>query len=304
MENKEHDLIIIGAGPAGLSAAIYGVRAGLEVLMLESSAPGGKMVTTAEIENWPGYKSITGPDLAYSMFDHATSLGAKYQYGHVARIDDVDGLKVITTTNEEVYYTRNVIIATGMVERKLNIPGEAKFANKGVSYCAVCDGAFFKDKIVSVIGGGNSALEEALYLTKFASKVNVIIRRDEFRASQIVQDHLKANEKINLITLSKPIEVIGDTKVTGLVLENVNTNELVSIATDGIFPFIGLDPITTFVEHLGITNPQNYIITDDNMETKVKGLYAAGDVRVKELRQVVTASNDGAIAAQHIASKQ
>ena len=299
MENKVRELIIIGAGPAGLTAAIYAARANIDVMILEASAPGGKMVKTAEIENWPGTKKTSGPDLALAMFDHAMSLNVEYQYGDVARV--INGaIKEVQCQDGTSYQAKTILIATGTIERKLGIPGETKFTNRGVSYCAVCDGALFKDKIVTVIGGGNSALEEALYLTKFASKVNVVIRRDVFRADKIVQDKVFANEKISPITKHIPQEVLGDTKVTGLILENVDTNKSYVLETDGLFPFIGLDPITNFVSDLAITNEQGYIIANEQMATSQDGIYAAGDVLAKDLRQVVTAANDGAIAAQQI----
>ncbi|MDF9866644.1 thioredoxin reductase (NADPH) [Bacilli bacterium PM5-3] len=300
MENKEiRELIIIGAGPAGLTAAVYAKRANLDVMLLEASSPGGKLVKTAEIENWPGIKQTSGPDLALSMFDHAMSLGVVYQYGVVNNI--VAGeIKEVQCADGNSYYAKAVLIATGTVERKLGIPGEEKFTNRGVSYCAVCDGALFKDKVVTVIGGGNSALEEALYLTKFASKVNVVIRRDVFRADKIVQDEVFSNDKINPITKHLPQEVLGDDKVKGIVLENVDTNERHVLDTDGLFPFIGLDPITDFVKDLNITDKAGYIITNENMETSIDGIYSAGDVNEKDLRQVVTAASDGAIAAQQI----
>ncbi len=299
MENKIRDLIIIGAGPAGLTAAVYAKRANLDVVIIEASAPGGKMVKTAEIENWPGQKHTTGPDLAFSMFDHAMALGVEYQAGNVVKIDS-DDIKVVHTEAGKEYQAKTVLIATGTVERKMGVPGEDKFTNRGVSYCAVCDGALFKDKVVSVVGGGNSAIEEAIYITKFASKVNVIIRRDVFRADKCLLDEMEANEKINVIVKSKPVEVVGEDKVSGLKIINVDTNEESIVETDGIFPFIGLDPITSFVKHLDIVDENNYIITNEKMETAHEGLYAAGDVIKKDLRQIVTAASDGAIAAQQI----
>lgn len=299
MENNIRDLIIIGAGPAGLTATIYARRANLDVMILESSAPGGKIVKTAEVENWPGQIHTTGPDLAFSMFEHAMSLKVDYQQGNVVNVEDGE-VKVVHTDNGKKYYARAVLIATGTIERKMNVPGEQEFSNKGVSYCAVCDGALFKDKVVTVVGGGNSAVEEAIYLTKFASKVNIIIRRDVFRGDKKVVDRLYENEKINVITKSIPKQVVGDNKVTGLMITNVDTNEDSVVETDGIFPFIGLDPITEFVKDLNIVDERNYIIANEKMETSVKGIYAAGDVIKKELRQIVTAANDGAVAAQEI----
>ncbi|MEG0284337.1 MAG: thioredoxin-disulfide reductase [Erysipelotrichales bacterium] len=295
-----HDLVIVGAGPAGLTAAVYARRANIEVVMLEASAPGGKMVKTAEIENWPGTKKTTGPDLAYSMFEHATNLGAMYQFGDVSNIKNDGNIIEVECADGKVYKTKALLIATGTVERLLNIPGEQKFTNRGVSYCAVCDGAFFKDEVITVIGGGNSALEEALYLTKFASQVNVVIRRDVFRADKMIRDKVYAHDKINVIVKSIPVEVVGDDKVDGIVLENVDTKERTTIPTKAVFPFIGLDPKTEFVKNLGITNEFGYIKANEKMETAQKGIYAAGDVLEKELRQVVTAAADGAIAAQEI----
>lgn len=300
MENNIHELIIIGAGPAGLTAAVYARRAGIEVVLLEASSPGGKMVSTAEIENWPGNKTITGPDLAYQMFDHATSLGAVYTYGVVEKI--VPGKpSEVHCADGSVKLAKAVLIATGTVERKLGIPGELEFANRGVSYCAVCDGAFFKEKVVTVIGGGNSALEEALYLTKFATQVNIIIRRDQFRGDKIIQEKLDKNPKINIIKSSIPVRINGEGNVNEIIIENVNTKEQSSVPTSGIFPFIGLDPVTSFITHLDACNEAGYILVDSHMKTKYDGLYAAGDVNQKGLRQVVTATNDGAIAAQAIA---
>jgi thioredoxin reductase (NADPH) len=298
MDNKEiWDLIIIGAGPAGLTAGIYARRANLKTMVIECSAPGGKILKTAEIENWPGHKHVTGPDLAFSMFDHATSLNLVYQSGKVIDIKD-GAIKEIITENDGVFYAKTIIIATGTLERTLGIPNELKYTGKGVSYCAICDGAFFNNKVISVVGGGNSALEEALYLTNFATKVNIIIRRDVFRADPLVQEEVMNHPKINVITKHIPIEVVGSDVVTGLVVENVDTKVQNTIATDGIFPFIGLDPITSFVKSLKITDDLGYIITNKNLETDKQGIYAAGDVVAKELRQIVTATNDGAVAAQ------
>lgn len=299
-KNKEiHDLIIIGAGPAGLTAAIYARRAGLDVMLLESSAPGGKMVKTNEIENWPGTKTTSGPDLASQMFDHATSLGAVYQYGVVTDIVQSD-IKEIHTEDDSVYYTKAIIIATGTLERKLKIPGEDRLANRGVSYCAICDGVFFKDKVITVVGGGNSALEEANYLTQFGSKVNIVVRRDVFRADKSVIEMVNNNPRINIIKSHIPIEILGEDKVEGMIIEDVNTKKQETIETSAVFPFIGLDPISNFTTSLGITDDNGYILTDISMRTKQEGIYAAGDVNQKALRQVVTATNDGAIAAQEV----
>lgn len=296
------DLIIIGAGPAGLSACLYASRAGLEVLMLDAGAPGGKLNVSAEIENWPGQKKKTGPELAYEMYEHALSFGGQQAYGEVTEIIDHGDYKEVVTA-DTVYQGKAVLIATGTKERKMNIPLEDKLTGHGVSYCAVCDGPFFKDEEVAVIGGGNSALEEAIYLTKFASKVHLIVRRDVFRADKIIQDHVRANDKIEIHFLKKPHHLIENNgKVAKLALEDSKTGEISELTIAGVFPFVGLDPITDFVKNLDICDEHGYIITDETMKTKIPGIYAAGDVRQKVLRQVVTATNDGAIAGQQIAN--
>ena len=296
-----NDLIIIGAGPAGLSACLYASRAGLNVLMLDSGAPGGKLNVSAEIENWPGQKKKTGPELAYEMYEHALSFGGQQVFGEVTKIIDHEDYKEVVTT-DNTYQAKAVLIATGTKERKMQIPMEDELTGHGVSYCAVCDGPFFKDEEVAVIGGGNSALEEAVYLTKFVSKVHLIVLRDVFRADKIIQDHVYANEKIEIHFLKKPHHLIEkDGKVDKLALEDSKTGEISELAVKGVFPFVGLDPITNFVSDLGICDEHGYIITDETMKTKVPGIYAAGDVRQKILRQVVTAANDGAVAGQQIA---
>lgn len=297
---RRYDLMIIGAGPAGMSAAIYGSRAGLKTAMLEMGAPGGKLVKTAEISNWPGIMETNGAKLASDMFEHSTSFGAEYVYGVVSKVEDAGEYKKIICEDGTEYEAKAVVVATGTQERMMNIPGEAENVGRGVSYCAVCDGAFFRDQEVCVVGGGNSALEEANYLTQFASRVNIIIRRDVFRADSIVQNAIKDNPKIQVITKHVPIKVVDDgMRVTGLVVKNVDTGIETELATHGIFPYIGLDPATTFLEGLPVLDERGYIIVDENCETKVKGIYGAGDVVAKNLRQVVTATSDGAIAAQH-----
>lgn len=296
-----YDLIIIGAGPAGLTASLYASRAGLKTLILDGGAPGGKLNLTAEIENYPGYKNVAGPELAYSMFEHATTFGAVYEYGLVQEIKDLGDTKEVVC-EEETYVSKAVLIATGTKERRMNIKNEEEMIGRGVSYCAVCDGAFFKDEEIAVIGGGNSALEEAIYLTKFASKIHLIVRRDVFRADKIIQDELVKNEKIEVHFLKKPVEVLVENdKVCGLLLEDSKTAEQTTLKVNGIFPFVGADPVTDFATSLGILDKAGYVLTDENMKTAVKGIYGAGDVRQKFLRQVVTATNDGAIAAQNIA---
>ncbi len=294
----QYDVIIIGGGPAGMTAAIYASRAGLKVAMLEKEAPGGKLIKTFEIQNYPSIKEMNGADLAYQMFEHSTHFGAEYLYGDVNRIEDGEVKKVISSDGN-TYTAHTIIIATGTKERLLNIPNEKELTGKGVSYCAVCDGSFFKNQVVTVIGGGNSALEESLYLTQFASQVNIVIRRDVFRAEPIIQAKIENEPKINIIKKHLPVEILAkEGKVDAIVLEDVETKEITTIDTKAVFPYIGADPNTDFAKDLGITNEQGYILVDDHMETKVKGIYAAGDCIDKVLRQVVTACGDGAIAAQ------
>lgn len=297
--DRRYDLIIIGAGPAGMSAAIYGSRAGLKCGMLESGAPGGKLVKTNEIANWPGIMETNGATLAQDMFKHSTSFGAEYIYGNVVSVKDGEFKTVVCDDGNE-YEAKAIIVASGTNERKMGIKGEEENIGRGVSYCAICDGAFFKDEDICVIGGGNSALQEALYLTQFADKIHIIIRRDEFRADQIIQKEVLNNELIDVIKHHVPIEIIDDGKrVSGLKIEDVITKEVKTIDCSGIFPYIGLDPATSFLKDLNVLDENGYMIVDDNCETKINGIYGAGDVIVKKLRQVVTAANDGAIAAQH-----
>lgn len=295
------DLIVIGAGPSGLTAALYATRAGASVIVLDGGAPGGKLNLTAEIENYPGMMK-KGPELAYSMYEQCLSFGAKYEYGEVTHIEDNGEHKIVHTADQQ-YDGKYVFIATGTKERKMNIPGEDEMSGRGVSYCAVCDGPFFKNKTVCVVGGGNSAIEEAIYLSDIVKQVHVIVRRDVLRADQYLIDKLKQKENIEMHYLKKPSSVKSqDNKVSGLVIEDSNTGELSLIPTDGIFPFIGLDPISGFVKDLEIVNERGYIEVDENQETSVKGIFAGGDVTEKNLRQVITAANDGAIAGQYIAS--
>ncbi len=295
------DLIIIGAGPAGLTAALYASRAGANVLIFDQGAPGGKLNLTAEIENYPGAK-MKGPELAYAMYEQCLSFGAKQEYGQVTKIEDLGTYKIVYA-GDKSYEAKYVLIATGTKERQMNIPHEEEMTGRGVSYCAVCDGPFFKGKTVTVIGGGNSAIEESTYLSDFVEKVNVVVRRDVLRADQYLVEKLLQKPNVEIHYLKKPHDIeITDAKVSGLIVEDSNTGELSTIQTQGIFPFIGLDPITDFVKELGILNEKGYIEVDNHQETKVKGIFGAGDVTAKELRQVVTATNDGAIAGQYIAS--
>lgn len=297
-EEKIWDVIIAGAGPAGMTAAVYTSRANLSTLMIERGMPGGQMANTEDVENYPGYESILGPDLSTKMFEHAKKFGAEYAYGEIKEIRNEDPYKIVDCGNKQ-YKAKTVIITTGAQHRNLNIPGEKELSGRGVSYCAVCDGAFFKGKELVVIGGGDSAVEEGIYLTRFASKVTIIHRRDELRAQKILQKRAFENEKIEFIWNHIPKEIKGtDNKVSSIVIEDVKTGEQRDYKTDGVFIYVGLVPLSDPFKNLGITNANGYIETNELMETKVPGIFAAGDIREKLLRQIVTATGDGSIAAQ------
>lgn len=294
----QYDVIIIGSGPAGLTAAIYATRANLTTAIIEGDTPGGKLTKTYEIENYPGFERISGVDLAMQMMEHGQKFGAVMEFSPVTEIDDEGEFKLVHLGDGRVLTTRAVIIATGTNERQLDLPRAKEFTGRGISYCAVCDGAFYRNKEVAVVGGGNSALEESLYLTQLVKKVNIIIRRDVFRADATVVDKVRNNPKINIITKSLPQElVIEDNTIKGLVIKNVETGELSTVECAGIFPYMGADPATGFLKNLNILDERGYIVVNKDMETAVPGIYGAGDVTVKDLRQVVTATNDGAIAA-------
>lgn len=296
-ENTMYDVVIIGAGPAGMTAAIYSSRANLKTALIERGVPGGQMMNTEDVENYPGFDSILGPDLSTKMFEHSLKFGAEYLYGNVQEITRIDDDFLIELGSKKIQ-SKTVIIATGTKYRMLGIPGEEKLRGRGVSWCAVCDGAFFKNKELVVVGGGDSAVEEAMYLTKFAKKVIVIHRKDTFRAQKILQERLSKNEKIDVIWNHTVEEVMGEEKVESVKIKNVETGVVQYFKTDGVFIYIGMDPISDPFKNLGITNSSGYIVTDEYMNTPVPGLFAIGDVRQKKLRQIVTATSDGSLAAQ------
>lgn len=295
-----YDVIIIGAGPGGMTSALYASRSGLSVLVIERGAPGGQLMNTDEVENYPGFNLISGPDLALKMYENSTNFGAEHVYGNVVSIEDHGAIKKVVCDDEE-YEGKTVIIASGSEHRKINIPGEEEYAGRGVSYCAVCDGAFFRDRHLVVIGGGDSAIEEGMYLTQFASKVTIVHRRDELRAQKILQDRAFKNEKIEFMWNKVPIEINGnDMSVQSIKLEDTKTGEVEDVLADGVFIYIGLDPLTDFVKDLGITNANGWIETDNHMATNIPGIYAIGDVRETVLRQIATAVGDGSIAGQEV----
>lgn len=292
-----YDTIIIGAGPAGMTAALYAARSNLKVALIEGGLPGGQMNNTSDIENYPGYANISGPELAEKMFEPLENLGVEHLYGFVETVEDHGEVKKVITADEE-FETRTVIVATGSKHRLLGVPGEEELNSRGVSYCAVCDGAFFRDQDLLVVGGGDSAVEEAIFLTQFAKSVTIVHRRDELRAQKVLQDRAFANEKINFIWDSVVREIKGENRVESVVIENVKTNQVTEHAFGGVFIYVGLDPVSDFTKDLQIQDESGWIVTDDHMKTSVAGVFAVGDVRQKDLRQVTTAVGDGAIAGQ------
>lgn len=292
-----YDTIIIGAGPAGMTAALYAARSNLKVALIEGGLPGGQMNNTSDIENYPGYANISGPELAEKMFEPLENLGVEHLYGFVKNIENHGDVKKVITDDEE-FETRTVIVATGSKHRLLGVPGEEELNSRGVSYCAVCDGAFFRDQDLLVVGGGDSAVEEAIFLTQFAKTVTIVHRRDELRAQKVLQDRAFANEKINFIWDSVVKEIKGENRVESVVFENVKTNQVTEQAFGGVFIYVGLDPVSDFTKDLQIQDESGWILTDDHMKTRVAGVFAVGDVRQKDLRQVTTAVGDGAIAGQ------
>ena len=293
-----YDTIIIGAGPAGMTAALYAARSNLKVALLERGIPGGQMNNTADIENYPGYANISGPELAEKMFEPLENLGVEHLFGLVEKIEDRGDFKEVITEDER-FEAKTVIIASGANHRHLGVPGEEDYNSRGVSYCAVCDGAFFRDEDLLVVGGGDSAVEEAIFLTRFAKSVTIVHRRDELRAQKVLQDRAFANEKIRFVWDSVVESIHGDErKVTGVTFKNVKTGEVSQAEFGGIFIYVGLDPVSEFAADLGITDEAGWILTDHQMKTSVAGIYAVGDVRQKDLRQITTAVGDGAIASQ------
>jgi thioredoxin reductase (NADPH) len=297
-EERMYDVIIAGAGPAGMTAAVYASRANLDTLMIERGIPGGQMADTEDVENYPGFEHILGADLSNNMFEHAKKFGAAYAYGDIKEVIDHGDYKTIVAGKKE-YNTRSLIITTGAEYKKLGTTGEEELTGRGVSYCAVCDGAFFKEKNLIVIGGGDSAVEEGGYLTRFADKVTIVHRRDELRAQKILQERAFENEKMDFIWNTVVEKINGENgKVSSVSLKNSETGEAYDQPVDGVFVYIGTVPLSEPFVSLGITNEEGYIPTNENMETNVKGVFAAGDIREKTLRQIVTATGDGSIAAE------
>lgn len=294
---KEIDLIIVGGGPAGLTAAIYASRARLDMLLLEDKVMGGQVRNSYTVENYPGFKKVAGSELADLMQQQAEELGATIEEFDIIENVKFDGDEKIIETEEFIYKPKALIIATGASPRKLPIRNEEKFAGKGVHYCAVCDGAMYQNKVIGIVGGGNTALEEAIFLTNFAEKVYLIRRYDYFRGEKAVLEEVEKNEKIEILYNEDLIAVDGEDFVEKGIIKNTITGEEKEIALEAVFGSIGHEPmVNLFKEYIDISKGQ-YIITDENMRTNIPGVYAIGDVREKEYRQITTAVADGTIAA-------
>lgn len=296
MLEKEFDVVILGGGPAGFSAGIYTARGNVSTAILDVSMLGGQPSNYLELENYPAFMKIGGFELMEKFEEHADMFGVqKFPMQEIEFIDLVSSPKIIRTKEAE-FRAKSVIIATGAKPMKLGVKGEEEFVGRGVSYCAVCDGAFYKDKVVAIVGGGNSAVEEAIYLTKFASKVYIIHRRDELRADKIIQDRAAKNEKIEFVLNSVVCEIQGQDLVNNLILKNTKTDEMFNLAVDGVFPYIGITPNVENISGQITQDMAGFIITDETMKTSIDGVFAIGDVRKTPLRQVITAASDGAIA--------
>lgn len=295
-----YDVIVIGAGPAGLAAGIYGKRAGYNILVLDtSSISGGQILNTYEVDNYPGIPGVSGTELADAMKKHCEKLGVEFARGRVSSIVDNGEIKELITKKEN-FQTKTVIIATGATNRKLGCPGEDEFSGMGVSYCATCDGAFFKDKVVAVVGGGDVALEDAAYLARTCKKVYLIHRRDEFRGAVVLQNQIKSLDNVELVLDSTVESIIGKDSVEKLLIKNKKTDEEKELEVEGVFIAVGTVPNTKTISGLPSLDDRGYIIAGETCETNIPGVFAAGDVRTKQLRQVITATADGANAITSI----
>ena len=308
MGKADYDLVIAGGGPAGLTAGLYAARAMLQTLLLEKMTPGGQAATTFLIENYPGFpEGIPGPDLAQAMENQAKKFGLAVTYGEVKKMSFQEPLWEVEYEDRKLL-AKAVIAASGMEPRKLGIPGEETLRGRGVSYCATCDGPFFKDQEIGVVGGGDSAVEEALYLTRFAAKVYLVHRRNALRAEKIIQERAFQNPKIEILWDTVVTRVLGDSGVEGLELQDLKTKALRTLKVGGVFFYVGWLSNTEFLKGIVNLDQQGYVVTDDRMATSAPGVFAAGDVRKKLLRQIATAVGDGAMAAfaagQYIESRR
>ncbi|MGO5460391.1 thioredoxin-disulfide reductase [Lactobacillus amylovorus] len=295
----KYDAIVIGAGPGGMTSALYATRANLNVLVLDRGPYGGQMNNTDAIDNYPGFTEIKGPELSQKMYDTLMKFEPDYKYGNVQSVELDGDEKVVKTDDDKEYRAPILIIATGSDHRHLNVPGEEEYSGRGVSYCAVCDAAFFKDEDVVVIGGGDSAIEEGIYLSQLAKSVTVVHRRDKLRAQPTLQKRAFANNKMKFVWNAQTEEILGDgTRVTGIKCRDKETGVEKEIKAAGVFIYVGVLPQTKPFENLGILNEQGWIPTNEHMETKVPGIFALGDVRDKDLRQIANAVGEGSVAGQ------
>ena len=295
----QYDVIIVGAGPAGMTAAIYAARADMNVLLLDKLAPGGQIINTNEIQNYPGVGTINGAELAYQMFEHTQQFeNIAFDYGTVKEIlDEGKVKKVLCEEDDKEFTAKAIILATGTRPRCLDIPGEDKFRGNGISWCAICDGAQYRDKDVVVIGGGNSAVEVSIFLAGIVKSLTIVTMFD-LTADPMACDKLRAMDHVTVYPYQDILDFTGDTKLTGVHFKSTKTGEENTVSCDGVFEYIGLTPTTEFLKDLGVLNQFGYVEVDEKMHTKVEGVYGAGDCVTKNLRQVITACADGAIAAQ------
>ena len=291
-----YDLAIIGGGPAGLAAGLYGARANLKTIVIEKGLYGGQMQNTLEIENYPGFKNVGGPDLSDHMYNQALAVGCEWKMGEVTRVSLEGQPKIVEVGGTEIQ-ARSVIIASGAQPRRLGVQGEHELAGRGVSYCATCDGAFYEDLDVIVVGGGDSAVEEGIFLTRYANSVTVIHRRDVLRAQAILQERAFANPKMKFVYNSEVQEIQGENRVTGVLVRNNQDGSTQVIPGSGVFIYVGFFPNSDYLKGTGILDEWGYVVTGPDMKTSIPGVFAAGDVRTTPLRQIVSAASDGAIAA-------
>ncbi len=291
-----YDLAIIGGGPAGLSAGLYGARANLKTVVIERGLPGGQMQNTLEIENYPGVGRVEGPELSDQMHQQALAVGVEWKTGEVSAVE-LEGQPKTIKVGSEVIKARSVIIASGAQPRYLEVPGEKELAGRGVSYCATCDGAFYTDLDVVVVGGGDSAVEEGIFLTNYVNSVTIIHRRDELRAQAILQERAFKNDKIKFIWDSVVEKIEGEQKVSGVLIRNIKDDSTKVVPCSGVFIYIGFYPNSEYLKGSPILDGEGYVIAGPDMATTIPGVFAAGDVRTTPLRQIVSAAGDGAIAA-------
>lgn len=297
MAEKNYDIVIVGGGPGGLTAGMYGARAKMKTILLEKYLPGGQIANTEEVEDYPGFELISGAELALKMTDHAKKFGLEIVSDEVKEVYCEGNDRIAVAASGDIYRARAVIVSTGGSPTLLKVPGEKEFTGKGVSYCAICDGNFFKGQVIAVVGGGDAAVEEGMFLTKFGSKVILIHRRDQLRAQKVIQERAFKNEKMEFIWDTVVESINGDSKVRNLSLKNVKTGMKSTLEVGAIFIFVGFHPNSNIFRDEIKKDSSGYIITDDKMETSIKGIYACGDVRHQLVRQITNAVGDGTTAA-------